>query len=138
MPLRAELIALRREVIDTFDLADVGPPIELFIFGERASYQRYLSRDFPRFAAARLYVEQNGAARIFAHRGPELEIDLRHEATHALLHAALPNIPLWLDEGLAEYFELPQIRRAAARPYVEAIQANAQAGRVPRLAASSS
>jgi hypothetical protein len=33
--------------------------------------------------------------------------DLRHELTHALLHSVLKDVPLWLDEGLAEFFELP-------------------------------
>ena len=33
--------------------------------------------------------------------------DLRHELTHALLHSVLKGVPLWLDEGLAEYFEVP-------------------------------
>ena len=32
--------------------------------------------------------------------------DLRHEFTHGLLHATLQTVPLWLDEGLAEYFEV--------------------------------
>jgi hypothetical protein len=39
--------------------------------------------------------------------GKSIEQDLRHELTHALLHGVLRNVPLWLDEGLAEYFELP-------------------------------
>ena len=31
--------------------------------------------------------------------------DLRHEYTHGVLHASLRTVPLWLDEGIAEYFE---------------------------------
>ncbi len=38
-------------------------------------------------------------------RVPRLAEDLRHEATHALLHGSFGALPLWLDEGLAEYFE---------------------------------
>nr|WP_303652562.1 DUF1570 domain-containing protein [Paludisphaera mucosa] len=34
-----------------------------------------------------------------------LEEDLRHEAAHALLRGRFGDIPLWVDEGLAEYFE---------------------------------
>jgi hypothetical protein len=36
-----------------------------------------------------------------------LRQDLRHELTHALLHSVLKtkDVPLWLDEGLAVYFE---------------------------------
>ena len=50
-------------------------------------------------------------AAVYAYRHPELPIDLRHECTHALLHANLPMVPLWLDEGLAEYFEMPEAER---------------------------
>ena len=32
---------------------------------------------------------------------------MAHELTHALLHSVLKDVPLWLDEGLAGYFELP-------------------------------
>lgn len=38
--------------------------------------------------------------------GGRVEEDLRHEMTHGLLHASLKTVPLWLDEGLAEYFEV--------------------------------
>src|SRR5207302_2820246 len=39
--------------------------------------------------------------------GKNIQQDLRHELTHALLHSVIRDVPLWLDEGLAEYFELP-------------------------------
>jgi len=43
---------------------------------------------------------------VFTYRTDRLVQDLRHELTHALLRSVLGNVPLWLDEGLAEYFEL--------------------------------
>jgi hypothetical protein len=43
---------------------------------------------------------------VFAFQGTDFETDVRHECTHAVLHAWLPDVPLWLDEGLAEYFEV--------------------------------
>jgi hypothetical protein len=39
--------------------------------------------------------------------GDHIRTDLRHELTHALLHSVLKDVPLWLDEGLAGFFELP-------------------------------
>ena len=47
--------------------------------------------------------------------------DLRHEVTHAYLHSVLPNIPLWLDEGLAEYFEVPRGRHGLNRDHLARI-----------------
>ena len=48
-----------------------------------------------------------GPGKVFAYKSKALPVDVRHEGTHGLLHAALPMVPLWLDEGLAEYFEVP-------------------------------
>jgi hypothetical protein len=48
-----------------------------------------------------------------------IQQDLRHELTHALLHSVLKDVPLWLDEGLAEYFELPPESRGVNRVHVE-------------------
>src|SRR5579884_2957704 len=44
---------------------------------------------------------------VYTYWGDRVREDLRHELTHALLHSVLKDVPLWLDEGLAEYFELP-------------------------------
>ena len=43
---------------------------------------------------------------MFAFWGARVGEDLRHEVTHGYLHSVVPNIPLWLDEGIAEYFEV--------------------------------
>jgi hypothetical protein len=44
---------------------------------------------------------------VYTFWGDRVRQDLRHELTHALLHSVLKDVPLWLDEGLAEFFELP-------------------------------
>ena len=70
-------------------------------------------RPFPqvllsRAAAAPSLLPGPGAARVvYTYSSPRLEEDLRHEATHALLRGGYGDLPLWLDEGLAEYFETP-------------------------------
>jgi hypothetical protein len=50
-----------------------------------------------------------------------------------LLHASLPMVPLWLDEGLAEYFEAPRDERASENPHINAIRWGARLGRVPSI-----
>ena len=45
--------------------------------------------------------------------------DLRHEVAHGYLHAVVPGMPLWLDEGLAEYFEVPRGHGGLNRPHLE-------------------
>ena len=44
---------------------------------------------------------------VYTYWGNRIQQDLRHELTHAILHSVLKDVPLWLDEGLAEYFEVP-------------------------------
>ncbi len=70
---------------------------------------------------------------MFAYRSAQFEIDLRHECTHALLHASLTTIPLWLDEGLAGYFELPTDQRITSSPYLSSVRWNAWLGIVPGI-----
>ena len=47
--------------------------------------------------------------------------DLRHELTHALLHGVLQDVPLWLDEGLAVYFELPPANEGVNPHHLEVL-----------------
>ena len=54
------------------------------------------------------FLAQGSRQVVYTYFNPQLEVDLRHEATHALLHLAIAELPLWLDEGLAEYFEVPE------------------------------
>ena len=72
---------------------------------------------------------------VFAYMNDDFAIDLRHESTHALLHASLPMVPLWLDEGIAEYFEVPRAQRASGNPHLRTIRWAARLGRTPDLTA---
>jgi hypothetical protein len=70
---------------------------------------------------------------VFAYWSRELEVDLRHECTHALLHAVLPMVPLWLDEGIAEYFEVAPDQRAFDNPHLAGVRWLATLGMGMRL-----
>jgi hypothetical protein len=66
--------------------------------------------------------------------GDRLEEDLRHEATHALLHVAVGDLPLWLDEGLAEYFEGPETLYGRNLEHLDRLPLDRAAGWTPDLA----
>ena len=55
--------------------------------------------------------------------------------THAILNASLRNVPIWIDEGLAKYFETPQGKRGFENPFLEQVRKSATGffGRVPSL-----
>ena len=83
-------------------------PIHVYLFADDTAYYDFLALRFPGFPHRRaIFVESEVELAVYAYRGDHLAEDLRHEVTHGYLHAALPHLPLWLDEGLAEYFEVP-------------------------------
>ncbi len=89
--------------------ADPGDnPVKVYILSDRAAYTHFLTIYYPELPQRRAFFLAQGTQRVvYTYRGDHLAIDLRHEATHALLNLAVGDLPIWLDEGLAEYFEVP-------------------------------
>ncbi|MFO1020255.1 MAG: hypothetical protein U0903_06115 [Planctomycetales bacterium] len=107
---------------------------EVLLFHNRAAYQKYLSIRVPEGVnRPALFVKTDELARVYAFRGPELSTHLRHEGTHALLHGSLKILPLWLDEGLAEYFEVPAEARPSENPHLRSIKWGARLTWRPHL-----
>ena len=117
-PIFQELATLERELQRTLALPPAREPIDLYLLSDGSSHRNFLEQRYPRTPYRRaLYVRQDGRGSVYAYRQPELAIDLRHECTHALLHANLAVVPLWLDEGIAEYFEMAEPQRAFHHPH---------------------
>lgn len=92
--------------------------IQIHLFRSRPTYNDYLSRRIPEGTKRKaLFVQGTDAGRVYAYRQRDLDTDVRHETTHALLHSALPYVPLWLDEGIAEYFEASPSLREKHHPH---------------------
>ncbi len=133
-PLVTELTGLRKDLEQTLRLPPSREPIHLFLFAEKETYQEYLRIHFPKAPDRRaLFIKARGPGMVFAHCGTDFEIDVRHECTHAVLHAALPDLPLWLDEGLAEYFEVAAENRRDGNSHATAVKGLAKLGELPRL-----
>ena len=95
-----------------------GGDIQIHLFRSRWSYNDYVSKRVPDGTKRQaLFVQGTDAGRVYAYQHSGLDIDVRHETTHALLHTALPYVPLWLDEGLAEYFEVSPGMREKQNPH---------------------
>jgi hypothetical protein len=133
--LVAEVSRLQRDLNALLGVGEPHEPIHLFLFAEQATYQAYLKQYFPGVPDRRaLFVKGRGPGMVFAHLNRDFEVDLRHEATHALLQAAGAELPLWLDEGLAEYFEAPPDERMNENPHLRLTRWSARLGRGPELA----
>lgn len=104
-----ELTARRRDIADRLLLPLSDEPINVYVFDNEERFSSYMNRHHPRFPARRaFFVKNDTQLNVFAHWGTHVGEDLRHEVTHGYLHSVVSNLPLWLDEGLAEYFELPR------------------------------
>ena len=133
-PLLDDLAYLQSDLVRALDVPETHEPIELYLFADQAAYTRYLNSRYPQVPYRRaMYIKDRGPGEMFAQIGPDFETDLRHEATHALLHGSLPYVPLWLDEGLAKYFEVPRGKRADGSPFLHTVRQSARHGQIPKL-----
>ncbi|GAB4146879.1 MAG: hypothetical protein Tsb009_19770 [Planctomycetaceae bacterium] len=106
-PIIKDLINLRKQVAMTLRLPVQKEDVVVYIFNNEEEYRRYLDVTYPGLPRRRAYFV--GTAKelaVYTYWGERIQEDLRHEYTHGLLHSSLRNVPLWLDEGLAEYFEV--------------------------------
>lgn len=134
-PLLDELSVLRQDLQTILGAPESAEPVHLFLFQGKPTYQSYIKQYFPRVPYRRaLFIKARGPGMVFAYQGTDFEIDVRHESTHALLNAWLPRVPLWLDEGLAEYFEVEREKRPAQNPHHEIVRSMVKNGQLPRLA----
>lgn len=117
----ARLGELQQELCERLGVPPAREAIAVYLFADRGGYREFVGKRQPELITRKAgYVKNGGAGQVMAYRSASFEVDLRHECTHALLHAALPRVPLWLDEGLAEYFELPPERRFSS-PHRQAV-----------------
>jgi hypothetical protein len=114
-----ELEGLRTDVSQELGLPVSDEPVHLYLFENTERYDAFAARRFPGFPARRaFFVETDTTLSVFAAWQERVAEDLRHETTHGYVHAVVPAVPLWLDEGIAEFFELPRADRGVHRTHV--------------------
>jgi hypothetical protein len=102
-----ELNKLREQVTGILELPIKRDPVVVYLFNNETEYRRYMSTTYPRLPPRSAYfVGTATELAVYTHWGQNVREDLRHEYTHGLLQSGLKRVPLWLDEGLAEYFEV--------------------------------
>ena len=110
------------------------PSVEVYILNDRQSFMHFLKFYYPELPPRRAFFLAQGPQRVvYTFMGDRLEEDLRHEATHALLHVAVGDLPLWLDEGLAEYFEGPEGRYGRNPEHLGRLPQDRSSGWTPDL-----
>lgn len=101
-------IKARLKLPDPYEFTDI------YIFENKEIYEAFFVKKFPGerihpSVFTKNYVvlkKDEDRCHIYLYRSEKTGEDLRHEGTHAILHSTLTKkIPIWLDEGLAEYYE---------------------------------
>jgi hypothetical protein len=112
-PTFKDLAGLRDQVAKELQLPPGNAVIQVFLFEDRDHYERYLEARYPylpkrpAFFLAQPRAIGGEDLIVYTFSGDKVQKNLRHELTHALVHSVIRDVPIWLDEGLAEYFELP-------------------------------
>jgi hypothetical protein len=132
--LVTEIGRLQKDVETLLAVKASEEPIQISLFRSASTYRAHLAQRVPE-AVSRpaLFVKGADMARVYVYRRRDFATDVRHECTHAVLHNALPYVPLWLDEGFAEYFEVVPDRRDNGSPYLRSLRRSILFGWKPNL-----
>jgi hypothetical protein len=134
-PLIADLALLRKEIAETLELPVQEQPVTIYLFADELRYAQYMKTEFPSLPPRRAYfVGTSKELAVYTFWGERIQEDLRHEYTHGVLHATLKDVPLWLDEGLAEYFEVANEADGLNREYSIRLTSAVENGWRPDLA----
>jgi hypothetical protein len=130
-PIFRELSDLRDQVYKELQLPPPGSDtlIHVYLFADKDSYEDFIRSRYPGLPDRRAFFMEEqphglskGELLVFTFRSDRITLDLRHELTHALLHSVLKDVPLWLDEGLAEYYELPPSWKGLNRTHLRVLR----------------
>ncbi|MFN4258804.1 MAG: hypothetical protein ACK4RK_05870 [Gemmataceae bacterium] len=128
-PLFHELAELRDQVYKELRLPPANTVVQVYLFETKDGYEQFMRSQYPDLPKRRaFFVAQphgRGTAEdllVYTYWSDRIRQDLRHELTHALLHSVLKDVPMWLDEGLAEFYELPPERQGINAEYLSQLQ----------------
>ncbi|MDD3586779.1 MAG: DUF1570 domain-containing protein [Thermoguttaceae bacterium] len=135
--VQQDIARLQTDLIRYLGIPEPQEGIILCLFNTQQAYCDFVKRKYPMAPLDRpaLYIKAGGPGVLLIQRDKDMLLNIRHEMTHAYLNAALRNIPIWLDEGLAKYFETPQGQRGFDNPFLQSVQKSASRlfGRAPSL-----
>ncbi len=124
-----DLIACSNDLSRELSLPSSDEPIHVYLFEDAQQYNSFRRLRFPNDPATRAsFQETDTSLKVYAHWSDRVAEDLRHEVIHGYIHSVAPNTPLWLDEGLAEYFEVPRGTGGLNRAHVEWLVSHLRAG----------
>jgi len=106
-----ELETLAQKLWSELMIPDKRTPVRVYLFSTQDAFSAYVRQHIPSLKQAdtnrtAMFLLRNEKPYIFAVATSKLTLNLRHEFVHVLLNTAHNDVPIWLDEGLAEYYEV--------------------------------
>lgn len=115
-----ELTAQRADLCRRLALPSSDEPIHVYLFESTERFDGFIRLHYPQFPDRRaFFVETDAKLAIYVRWGDRMADDLRHEVTHGYLHAVVRDMPQWLDEGIAKYYEVSRGQRGVNRPLLD-------------------
>jgi hypothetical protein len=119
-----ELTSQRADLCRRLALPTSDEPIHVYLFETQERFEGFMRLHHPEFPDRRaFFVETDTRLSVYAQWGDRMAYDLRHEVTHGYLHSVVPDIPQWIDEGIAKYYEVPRGQRGVNRPLLDRLVA---------------
>jgi hypothetical protein len=127
--LLEELTARRVDLQEQLGLPLSEEPIHVYLFDSAEDFRTFVGLYHPGFPSRRaFFLETDTRLEVYAQWGDRVAEDLRHEVTHGYLHSVVPNLPLWIDEGLAEYAEAPRGSHGLNPAHIELLRQRLERG----------
>ena len=123
-PVVQGLLQLRGDLAALLQLTTSEEPIYVYLFEDEAEFTALIERQYPELHGRRaIFVKNADGLTVYARWTERVDEDLRHEVAHGYLHSVLPHVPLWLDEGVAEYFENPPAEMGRNQAHIDLLSA---------------
>jgi len=133
-PYLSKIASLPAELNAALRVSVVDQPIHIVVLENRESLDLYVKRILPSAPSRRaLYIRHRGPGLVLTYFNPAWLTDVRHECTHAILDANNVQVPQWLDEGLAEYFETANVNPLSHSTHSMAVQSQVRYGQIADL-----
>jgi hypothetical protein len=128
--LLQEINVERVDVSNKLNLPISDEKIHVYLFKESQQFYDFIRQKYPNFPDRRaFFLETDTRLTVYAYWGDRVADDLRHEVCHGYLHSMVQNLPLWLDEGLAKYFEVSRGTGGLNHPLLAELNKQAKQGR---------
>ncbi len=138
--LLKELGEEREQVFKELKLPHSNRIVQVYIFENQARYERFIKNRHPELPDRRAFFLAQPRGRfgedllVYCYWNERIQQDLRHELTHAMLHSVLKGVPMWLDEGLAENYEVAPAYNGVNYPHLVKLRDELDKGRKLDLA----